>query len=164
MQAERISLLQSTPLFGGVIDTAIEYLLCDNCTVQVADETFFFHEGDEADGLYILETGRVAVIKNWQKRQYLLSELAKGDCFGEIAVLDLGRRGASVLALEDCSALRIDNARLYGLYERDIEQFTLIQMNLARELARRLRTADERLFVNHVQARNINGEYRFVTI
>ena len=164
MQAKRIQLLQGTPLFGGILDTTIDYLLCNNCTVRIADEEFFFHEGDEADGIYILESGSVAVLKDWQKQQYLLSRLAAGDCFGEIAMLDLGQRGASVLALEDCTALRIDNNRLFGLYEQDIEQFTLIQMNLARELARRLRAADERLFQNHIQAKNINGEYRFVTM
>jgi len=80
-----------------------------------------------------------------------------------IVPLFVGRE-KSVLALEDCTALRIDNSRLYGLYNEDIEQFTLIQMNLARELARRLRMADERLFMNHTQAKNINGEYRFVTM
>ncbi len=164
MNTERIRLLQATPLFGGITDATVAYLVDDDCRVTVAEEQFFFHEGDEADGMYVLESGRVAILKDWQKQQYLLNELGPGDCFGEIAMLDLGQRGASVLALEDCVALRIDNVRLYGLYKKDMEQFALIQMNLARELARRLRAADERLFMNHIRAQNVNGEYRFVTM
>jgi len=35
---------------------------------------------------------------------------------------------------------------LYRLFERDAAQFAMIQMNLAREMSRRLRDADEQLF------------------
>ena len=40
----------------------------------------------------------------------------------------------------------ISTADLYQLYKRDIEQFAVVQMNMARELSRRLRLADEQLF------------------
>ncbi|HEY2254416.1 MAG TPA: hypothetical protein VGI11_02160, partial [Variovorax sp.] len=47
---------------------------------------------------------------------------------------------------EDCSAIEITSANLYRLYEHDIEQFTLIQMNIAREMSRRLRVTGDLLF------------------
>jgi hypothetical protein len=36
------------------------------------------------------------------------------------------------------------------LYERDPEQYTMIYMNLGREVCRRLREADKRLFINEI--------------
>ena len=60
--------------------------------------------------------------------------------------MDLSPRSASVLAVEDCTAIELSSANLYKVYERDIEQFALIQMNLGREVSRRLREADDRLF------------------
>jgi CRP-like cAMP-binding protein len=50
-----------------------------------------------------------------------------------------------VRAVEDCSGFEIFAGGLFALYERDLEQFALIQMNMARELSRRLRRADDRL-------------------
>ena len=46
----------------------------------------------------------------------------------------------------DCRALLLDSEGLLQLCEHDLEQFTLIQMNLGREVSRRLRDADEELF------------------
>lgn len=43
----------------------------------------------------------------------------------------------------DCSVLCFSSKTLMSLYERDLEQFALIQMNLARELSRRLRHAGD---------------------
>ena len=55
-------------------------------------------------------------------------------------------RSASVGAVEDCIAIRISAANLYGVYAEDLKQFALIQMNMGREVCRRLREADNRLF------------------
>jgi CRP-like cAMP-binding protein len=48
--------------------------------------------------------------------------------------------------VEDCVAIELSSAHLMRLYEHDLEQFALIQMNLAREMSRRLRQTDEMLF------------------
>ncbi len=76
----------------------------------------------------------------------LIRELAEGDCFGEVALLDLGPRSASGRADVDSVALEIGALDLPEVAGRDPEQFALIYMNLGRELSRRLRAADERLF------------------
>jgi CRP-like cAMP-binding protein len=86
------------------------------------------------------------VIKHWNGRAHVLRELAAGDCFGEVALLDFGPRSASVRANEDCEALELSALDLRQLAEHDPVQFALIYMNLGRELSRRLRDADERLF------------------
>ena len=96
--------------------------------------------------MFVLETGRVAVLKLWDGQEHLLTHLGQGDCFGEMALMDLFPRSASVRAVEACSALELAASAFYGLYEKDLEQFALIQMNLGREVSRRLRLADERLF------------------
>jgi CRP/FNR family cyclic AMP-dependent transcriptional regulator len=76
----------------------------------------------------------------------LLRTLKEGDCFGEMAVMDLFPRSASIRAVEDCTAIRLSAANLYQVYEQDLKQFALIQMNMGREVSRRLREADNQLF------------------
>jgi CRP/FNR family cyclic AMP-dependent transcriptional regulator len=90
--------------------------------------------------------GKAAVLKAWRGQDYLLQILRAGDCFGEMAVMDHGPRSASVRAVEDCIAIRISAANLYEVYGLDPKQFALIQMNMGREVCRRLREADNRLF------------------
>ena len=49
-------------------------------------------------------------------------------------------------ALEDCDALELSSRALHALSRSQLDQFALIYMTLGRELCRRLRRADERLF------------------
>jgi CRP/FNR family cyclic AMP-dependent transcriptional regulator len=146
MQQARIELLQRMPIFGGVRANVLEFLL-GLCPVEsMAKDAFFFREGDQADAMFVLEAGEVAVLKSWRGQDHLLHTLKHGDCFGEMAVMDLGPRSASVRAVEDCTAIRISAANLYRLYAQDLKQFALIQMNMGREVCRRLRELDDRLF------------------
>ena len=144
--AAQIKLLQRMPIFGAIRDDALEFIVDQTRSVAVRAGTYFFREEDEALSMFVLETGRVAILKNWLGEELLVRELGPGDCFGEMALMDLLPRSASVRALEDCLALELLPSTLLALYERDMEQFTLIQMNMGREVCRRLRATDEILF------------------
>ena len=142
----RIELLQAMPVFGAVREDTLMFLLGLSSEVSVAAGEFFFRENDEAQSMFVLEAGKAAVVKNWKDHEYLLNYMAKGDCFGEMSIMDMRLRSASVVAVEPCQAIELSSASLYAMFERDLEQFTLIQMNMGREVSRRLRDADERLF------------------
>jgi CRP/FNR family transcriptional regulator, cyclic AMP receptor protein len=146
MQQARIELLQRMPIFGGIREDILKLILISSPLVSVPKGEFFFQENDEADSMFVLEQGRVAVLKFWQGQQHLLRNLEKGDCFGEMALMDLFPRSASVVALEDCTAIQLSTVSLHRVYEQELEQFAMIQMNMGREVSRRLREMDERLF------------------
>jgi CRP/FNR family transcriptional regulator, cyclic AMP receptor protein len=146
MQPTHIELLQRMPVFGAIRDDMLRLLLEQAREATVRRGEYFFRENDPAQSMFVLEAGRVAVIKSWQGRELVLHGLGPGDCFGEMALMDLCPRSASVRAEEDCVAIELAAADLLRLYERDAEQFALIQMNMGREVCRRLRTTDEMLF------------------
>src|SRR5512139_1453117 len=146
MDERRIQLLQRTPTFGAIQARTLDVLLRGTVNVEVSAGALFFREGEAANAMFVLESGRVSVVKRRGGVDHHLRELSAGDCFGEMALIDMSARSASVIALEDCSAIRLTNADLYRVYQSDLEQFALIQMNIARELSRRLRIANERLF------------------
>lgn len=141
---ERILRLQQMPLFGGVREDTLEFLL-GRCAERVVPAgALVFREGDAAESMFVLEAGSVAVRQRGKGGEVVLCTLGPGACFGEMALIDLLPRSATVQAVEDSRALEIFAANLFELYERDVEQFALIQMNIARELSRRLRLADDR--------------------
>jgi CRP-like cAMP-binding protein len=106
----------------------------------------FFLEGEMGDAVYVLEEGRAEVVKSRGDRSLVLASLERGVCFGEIALVAICPRTASVRAAIDCRAARLANGVLLELYRRDLEQFTILQMNLGREIARRLTDASAVLF------------------
>jgi CRP-like cAMP-binding protein len=63
-----------------------------------------------------------------------------------MAIIDLQSRSASVRAVTDCRAIKINRATLHELYRKDLEQYAIIMMNMGREVSRRLREVSERLF------------------
>ena len=142
----RIDLLQAMPIFGALRDDTLEFLLALMHEVRVAAGGWFFREGDAASGLFVLEKGTASVVKGWAGHEVLLRQLQAGDCFGEMALMDLQPRSASVRADADCLAIALGADDLLRLWEHDLEQFTLIQMNMGREVSRRLREADDELF------------------
>lgn len=156
MRESKLQLLQNMPVFGGITEGTLKFLLDLTPIIPVPKGHYFFHEGDEAVSMFVLENGKVAIIKSWKGDDYLLRYLEKGNCFGEMALMDFFPRSASALAVEDCTAIEISSQTLYELYEKDLEQFAIIQMNMGREVSRRLREADEQLFEANVEARAIN--------
>jgi len=146
MQKARIELLQRMPVFGGIRADALEFLLALCPIVSVPTNEHFFQEHQPGDSMFVLEKGEADVLKSWHGQAYHLQTLKEGDCFGEMAVMDHCPRSASVLAVEDCTAIQISAASLHQVYAQDLKQFALIQMNMGREVCRRLREAHSRLF------------------
>jgi CRP/FNR family cyclic AMP-dependent transcriptional regulator len=163
MLETRIATLQHMPIFGGIRADVLEFILDASSMVNVPAGDFFFRENDRAQSMFVLETGEADVLKLWDAQQYLLGRLRAGDCFGEMALMDLFPRSASVRAVEACTAIELSTTIFFQIYERDLEQFTLMQMNIGREVSRRLRIADERLFRAKVDALAVRPDWRVLT-
>lgn len=146
MATDDVAAMARLSLFGALKPETISFLLarCEAVSVSAGDS--FFVQGESGDALFVLRSGRVAVVRALHGESLVLAEFGPGACFGEMALVGISPRSATVQALEPSSALRLPHLSLLELYEHDLEQFTLVQMNLGREVARRLEIADEALF------------------
>jgi len=147
-------MLQGMPVFGGISEQTLGFLLQLADTHVVASDHYFFHEGDNATSMFVLEEGRAAVLKSRDGNELEIDQLEQGDCFGEMALLDLYPRSCSIRAIGPCKVKEISQLSLFKLYEQDLEQFTIIQMNIGREISRRLRLSSEKLFQSHETSSN----------
>jgi CRP-like cAMP-binding protein len=144
------NLLAGISIFGGLRPETVSFLLERTQPLRVAKGDVFFHEGDSASALYILLSGRADVLKSHVARSgetewIRIAQLKAGEFFGEVSLLAVMPRGATVKATEDCDALRLRFTDLYALYTRSLEQFAILIMNLGREVSRRLWKTDQRL-------------------
>lgn len=158
MQKERLELLQGMPIFGGVKGSVLELLLSVGGHVSVEPGGYFMHEGEDGQSMFILLVGKAAILKTWEGREYLLRYSNPGDCFGEMSLIDLGPRSASVRAVIDAEALEITTNDLHRVYETDREQFALLHMNMGREVSRRLRLSNQHLFEAKIEAGKVGED------
>src|SRR5438093_5425537 len=112
-----------------------------------------FRAGDEGDAMYLIEEGKVRIcMRAKDGHEVTLTELERGDFFGEMALLDGKRRSADARVAED--------ARLAVLSREHFLSFMRSNPNVALEmltaLANRLRHTDELL--RHSATRNVNVE------
>ncbi len=103
-------------------------------------------EGTEGSELYILQKGRVRIIKRTLDQERYTIVTLKDDedaFFGELALLDREVRSASVLAETDCEFLVINREDFNQLGEEDPRLGLLVTRAIAKELSKRLRKANQ---------------------
>ncbi|GHV46376.1 hypothetical protein AGMMS49546_34270 [Spirochaetia bacterium] len=131
--------LRKYSLFGGLLEEQIEKILplMKHGSYNMGEN--IIHEGEPNDQIRFIISGRVAVVKNG----IILMEFKEGDTVGEMEVLDMMPSVATVQALSPVEVTSLSNKDLHEVYKSDIAAFSLIVMNLARDLSRRLRHLDE---------------------
>lgn len=109
---------------------------------QVKTNDFIFREGDLGTVMYIIQSGRVEILKrqaNDEERQ--LAVLGQGDFFGEMSILENLPRTASARALETCKLVEINGSTFDHMLRKNPE----IAVRMMRKLSRRLRETDAML-------------------
>ena len=155
MTASQMTLeaIRSVPLFASLDDNAaveLRNLLSDRIVPQ---NTRLFRQGDKGDAMYLIESGRVRIsIRDDDDQELTLAELAQGDFFGEMSIIDGRQRSADAQVIED--------ARLAVLSREAFLSFVRTNPHVALEmlsaLTDRLRRTDE-LLRSRV-SRNVNEE------
>src|SRR5581483_3275535 len=137
--------LLGIPVFGGLPDDTMDRLLA---MIQMRGhriDEVICEEGKPGAELFIVRAGEVEVRKRQRGergRETMLARLKAGDCFGEMSLIDVQPRSASVYARAPTEVYVLDNRNLLALYEADLPGYTFLMQNLCRELSRRLRRAD----------------------
>ena len=149
-----IDTLRQVPLFESLDNEAAGELCHLLESLDCKASTILFRAGDEGDAMYVIERGKVRIcVRTTQGHELTLTELGRGDFFGEMALLGDGqRRSADAVVAED--------ARLAVLSREHFLSFVRSSPNVALELltalANRLRHTDEML--RHSATRNLNVE------
>jgi CRP-like cAMP-binding protein len=135
--------LRQQPLFGGLGDDGLAVFAEAASKTELAPGEVLYFEGDRADHLYVIESGELLVIKGDGDNESELAVLGEGDFFGEMSFVDMQPRSATVRARSGSTLWGWPYRALRDAYQHDTKAYTLLVMNIARELSRRLRRADE---------------------
>jgi CRP/FNR family cyclic AMP-dependent transcriptional regulator len=98
-------------------------------------------EGDAANSMYVIQSGKVEVIKKTDRGEVTLATLNKGDFFGEMSLFDHRPRSATVKAVGDARILKIDKK---GFFARASEDPSFA-FNILEGMTKRIRSLDDEL-------------------
>ena len=139
-------LLSTLPIFEGLSRgqlRQIQRIL--HARTYLKDETVF-NETEPGAGMYIIESGRVAVYKQVEDGDpIVLAEFVKGNFFGELALIEEIPRSATARALEPTKLLAFPKPDLGRLIDRQPQLAVKILYNLSRLVAQRLIQTNENI-------------------
>lgn len=145
--------LRSVPLFASLDDEAareLRRLLSDK---TVPRNTRLFRQGDQGNAMYLIESGRVRIsIRDDDDEEVILAELAQGDFFGEMSIIDGRQRSADANVIEDAQLAILSRDAFLSFVRTNPD----VALEMLSALTDRLRRTDE-LLRSRV-SRNANEE------
>ena len=136
--------LRSTPFFGGLSDASLDLLV-----TMLVERSFdvgatVVAEGEPGRSMFIIHSGELVVSKRGDSGCAIrIAGLEPGDFFGEMTLIEMQNRSASVVAESPIVLYELTAGKLYACYKADIYAYVMVMQNINRELCRRLRRADD---------------------
>jgi CRP/FNR family transcriptional regulator, cyclic AMP receptor protein len=145
--------LRSVPLFASLDDAATNELRNLLVIHDVSGKTPLFRSGDSGDALYLIESGRVRIsVRDVDGSDVTLAELAGGDFFGEMALLDGKPRSADATVIEDARFAILSRENFLRFVRANPD----VALKMMSAITLRLRRTDDLL--RQRVSRNVNEE------
>src|SRR5581483_5845126 len=125
--------LRNVPVLAGLSDELLGRLSTQIHEVSVRAGEWIMREGDPADSMFIVSSGRLEVIDEGPP-EAVIRILRRGDVLGELALLRRGTRSASVRARRDAELLELGRDEFEAL----IEQAPSFALGLTRAMGAQL--------------------------
>ena len=149
--------LLATPFFGGLSDASLDLLISMLVERRFDAGAAVVAEGEPGRSMFVVLTGELVVSKCADSGRVLrMSSLDPGDFFGEMTLIEMQNRSATVVAESPTVLYELTARNLYACYKADIHAYVMVMQNINRELCRRLRRADNR--ITELQMLHASGE------
>ncbi len=138
--------LRGAAVFGGLEGRSLQSVLQRLQTVRLPAGKEVFAEGELGRTMYVVYKGEVEVRRTSAAGGAVpIVRLGPGECFGEMALVELQPRSATVVTTRPVTLYSLNNLDLYHLFREDNYAYVIVLQNICRLLSRRLRKADSRL-------------------
>ncbi len=137
-----LDLLRAVGLFSGLTDDQLQRLIDISHQEHYNDADIIFRQGAEGDKLYLIREGQVEILIRRKPHEQERSQvfLGRGQMFGEMALLDQGKRSATVRCSQEDTILHsISRDSFIDLCNSDTSIGYVMMRNLAMDLSFKLR-------------------------
>lgn len=123
--------------FGALSDRVVERLLCEGEVFELEQGDTVYRIGDRTDGFYVVLRGLINIYVSHDDCRALARQYRRGEEFGFVAMIGLHDRTATAVADEAGTLIvRISTDQFFDLHISEPDEFGLLLLNLAREMAR----------------------------
>lgn len=148
-----IEFLGSIPMFSTVPPEELEKMAALWIPITKKEQQIIFKKGDTGNAIYLIKDGIVSISLHAENGDDLiLSELQKGDFFGELTLFDDVPRTATATAFEKSQLLYMPRDNFINF----LKTYPEIAINMLGILGKRLRHAND--MMQHQATRNVNEE------
>jgi CRP/FNR family transcriptional regulator, cyclic AMP receptor protein len=138
--------LLATPFFGGLSDASFDLLVSMLVERRFDVGDTVVAEGEPGRSMFVVHSGELVVSKLVDSERIIrMASLEPGDFFGEMTLIEMQNRSATVVAQSPTLLYELTARQLYTYYKADIYAYVMVMQNISRELCRRLRRADDRI-------------------
>ncbi len=135
-------LLSHSELFSSFDQTVLRRIVEAARPLECERNFVIFEEDDEADEMFVVRSGRIAIgRRSLDGRESLVTLMETGDAFGEMPLFDDGNRSASARALERSVVLGIP----FFVVRAALDEEPQLLWNVVALLAERIRATDSAL-------------------
>jgi CRP-like cAMP-binding protein len=140
--SEKILLLKRIDIFAGLSVSELSAIASVTEEIDYLPGVQVIREGDTGDALYLIISGKVAVVKRLEDGTEMeLDQIASGDYFGEMALFEDSKRSASIVTLE--------GTRLLFLHKQDfndmVREYPQIALAICNALSERIRKLHQKM-------------------
>lgn len=126
------AVIATVPLFESLSKRHLRKIAGLTSTVRYHEGATVIREGDPGDAFFVAVAGRAKVVA----RGKTVHRLIPGDHFGEISLLDGGRRSASIVTETPVTLLRLSRASFLKVVKEDADLARALLASLARMVRR----------------------------
>ena len=140
-----LAILNRISILAGFSEKQLDHIfrLLEKVSYKAGEK--IFEQGKQPSHLYIVESGSVKLTVSRDDTNLELIVLETGCLFGETSVIGIQPHAATAVAVEDTELIVLSRTTLLSIYESDTELFSILILNIAREVCRRLHASDKTL-------------------
>lgn len=143
--SEALEFIKKIPLFSKLNRQAL-WKLAKLAQIQIYPQNeIIILEGDPSNGVFIILSGEVEVLKHFQQpQQKILAHLGPGEIIGEMGIIDNEPRSATIRTLSEVKCITI----LQWDFVAQLQAYPQIALELLPILVKRLRLAEQNKNIN----------------
>jgi signal transduction histidine kinase len=147
--------LKAIPFFSDFDDAQLTELVAVGQIVRVGARQIVLRDGDDSNDLYVILSGKVRIYKHDETgKEVELKAEQEGDFFGELALLDGGKRSATVATLTPCEFFVLHREAFLSLLQSSPSLLTKMFAALVADV----RATGERYFREELEKQRLHTE------
>ncbi len=153
LKNHELSSFTNASVFGALPETSILWLLKNGRIHSLDKGEYLFEHGQSGNSFHVILDGQVGYYKFHDGHYAYIKEYQSGQQIGFMSLIALHERVGRAEAHQGTITLEIDSQLFHEFHKHAPLEFGILMINLAREMARTLRSVDN-LLVEKSQARS----------